>query len=118
MLIFSILSVWDAFTSVIGTSHFLKLKNDIIPSVIPAIMIIAFMTCTRYIWQQANGSLRIVLGFLWVIAFFYDVFTSYFGNLLYILNGSAQGEQTLFLWGITFLTSVSPVLISVLLSDE
>lgn len=113
---FSIVSMWDAFTTVIGTSHFLKLEDDIFASIAAAVVILAFMTCTKYIWEE-KGMLRFVLMILWVTAFGYDIFTSYHGNLIYILEGTASGQQTLFLWGLTILTSTSPVLISIVLSD-
>ena len=113
---FGIVSMWDAFTTVIGTSEFLKIEDDIFASVAAAIVILAFMTCTKYIWAE-EGFLKVILILLWFTAFGYDVFTSYQGNLTYILDGVASGQQVLFLWGLTVLTSASPVLISIVLSD-
>lgn len=115
MIVFGIASLWDAFTTLIGTSAVLKTDN-IVFSVVAAVVILAFMIATKYVWDQ-NGTLKIILIVLWAIALVYDVFTSYTGNLTVVMNGYADEGQLVFLVGLTILTSASPILVSIMMDE-
>lgn len=115
MIVFGISSLWDAFTTLVGTSAVLQ-SNSIVFSLVAAVVILAFMIGTKYIWNQ-EGTLKTVLIVMWIIALGYDIFTSYTGNLAVVMEGHANGDQEVFLIGLTILTSASPILVSIMMND-
>jgi len=115
MIVFGIASLWDAFTTLVGTSAVLQ-SNSMVFSVVAAVVILAFMIGTKYIWNQ-EGTLKTILVTMWVIALGYDVFTSFTGNLAVVMEGYANESQMAFLIGLTILTSASPILVSIMIDD-
>jgi hypothetical protein len=110
LVMFGLVSIWDMFTTVVGTNKYLG-GNSILVPVFVAIAISGFLIGTKRLWQQ-EGAVGIVVKLFWIVAFGYDVFTSYLGNLNFVLDGDSS--KMAFLLGITFITSAAPILISLI----
>lgn len=114
IILFGLAAVWDAITTVVGTKAYLGTTNVAVP-IFVALVITAFMVGTKQLWRQREG-LGIAVKVLWCIAFAYDVFTSYIGNLTLVMGG--ETEKLVFLLGITVLTSGAPILISLIFDQD
>lgn len=114
LVIFGLTALWDAFTTLIGTSTYLTPAGSerliLVPSFV-ALVILGFMVGSKRIWGQ-EGTVGVIFKVFWVIAFAYDVYTSYLGNLELIMGGNE--EKMIFLLGITLLTSASSILVSLI----
>ena len=119
---FGLASLWDGFTTFHGTANILANNNNVEPNIIIiissvfAIIILGFMWSTVYIWEM-DGFSRLLFIVFWFVAVGYDLYTSYIGNLEFIMRGQVNDQQFIVLVGITLLISGSPIFVS-LLSDQ
>lgn len=118
IFIFGIIALYDGFTTFIGTADIMD--DSIIISVVFAVIILAIVGSTAFIWSDnaiEEEFLRIFLRFLWFVAIIYDLFTSYVGNLEVLMDGDVSGGQTFILLGLTLLVSSAPVIFSYFLRE-
>lgn len=119
MLIFGCISLYDAFTTQIGTADIMD--GQMIVSVAFAAVILAIVGSTAFIWSPnffEEAFLKTFLRFIWIIAFGYDLYTSYHGNLDVLMGGSVNEEQTTILIGLTILVSASPIIFSYMIKRD
>ena len=128
LIITGIAGLWDGFTTFYGitdimdVSHVMQLRNSdmtkIVASAFFALVITGFLFGTKTIWENSkNHSIDPILKLLWFIAFFYDVYTSFYGNQEFIFHGHINEEQMMLLVGMTILVSGSPIIYSYLIND-
>ncbi len=119
IVIFSIVAVWDGFTTVFGTTVILDGgPQQLGAALVLAAVIMAFLIGTVWIWQE-NGMIGILGKVLWVIALGYDLYTSFEGNRAFLVTSESIEEKKLaILVGLTLLVSSSPIIISGLLSSR
>ena len=118
IVVFGFAALWDSFTTVFGTVEILGEQGlQVTASVIFAAIIAGFLLSTAYIFHK-GGLVGQILIVFWFIALGYDLFTSYTGNLLFIMGGKVSDVQTIVLIGMTILVSSSPILISLILDDD
>jgi len=121
--------LWDGFTTfyglteIMGVSDVMELKSreitKIIASACFALVITGFLFGTKTIWETSkNNAIAPILKLLWFIAFFYDVYTSFYGNQEFIFSGRSNDEQMMMLIGMTILVSGSPIIYSYLIDDR
>ena len=111
----SIGSMWDGFTTLIGTNDIL---NGIIPSITFTILIFGFMVATSFIFRS-SGLLGFFLKIFWITALMYDLYTSYLGNIKYIIaNSTMNDEQLLLIIVFTLLATASPMLIGLVYNSD
>ena len=117
MVVFALISLYDGFTTIIGTANIMN--DQMIISVVFAIAILSLVGSTAFIWSKSVLTEDLFLGtflkFLWFIAMGYDIYTSYQGNLNVLIGGYVNDEQLVILIGLTILVSASPVIFSYLL---
>jgi hypothetical protein len=127
LIITGIAGLWDGFTTFYGiteimnVSDVMELKSremrKIIASAFFALVITGFLFGTKTIWERSSHSIAPILKILWLIAFFYDVYTSFYGNQEFIFHGHINDEQMMMLVGMTTLVSGSPIIYSYLIND-
>lgn len=129
LIITGIAGLWDGFTTfygiseIMGVSDVMKLRSreitQIIASAFFALVITGFLFGTKTIWEiSKNHSVGQLLKLLWFVAFFYDVYTSFYGNKEFILSGRVNDEQMTMLIGMTILVSASPIMYSYLIDNR
>ena len=114
LLIFGAVSIWDGFTTFYGTSEILGEEGSrTAVSAFFALIILGFMVGTSFIWDL-DGALGVILKLCWFVSVGFDLYTSYNGNLKFVMNDFADGEQQAVLWGITILVSAAPIIVSLI----
>jgi hypothetical protein len=80
--------LWDGFTTFYGTTVILgKSSTQIAASAFFALSIAGFLFGTKYVWKYNEEELLVfVLRTMWIVAFGYDLFTSFVGNRDIILG--------------------------------
>lgn len=116
LILFGAIAFWDAATTFIGSYEILGTSKDIAIgfSIGFAVIILALMISTTSIWS-VQGGFGFILKPIWIIAFIFDIYTSYTGNLDIVLGGEANGKQFILLAGMTLLTTSAPILFSLFL---
>jgi len=114
LIVTGLTGLWDGFTTFYGVSQIMgTTKEATIASAFFAFIIAGFLFGTKTIWDIAgNNLLSIILKLLWFIALSYDIYTSFYGNKTFILNGQGSEEQMIILIGMTLLVSGSPIIYS------
>ncbi|GAB5527418.1 MAG: hypothetical protein Roseis2KO_52900 [Roseivirga sp.] len=114
LLLFSaVISFWDAFTTFVGI-------DDVIGSSFIALVftvaINGLLYSTFRVWNNDSdlGILGIVIKIAWLISIICDLYTSYLGNMDFSGIESAEPSQAFILVCFTFITSVSPIIVSYL----
>lgn len=120
LIITGLTGLWDGFTTFYGISEIMGTKNEeIIASAFFALVIAGFLFGTKTIWETSKShAIAPMLKLLWFIAFFYDVYTSFYGNREFILHGHVNDEQMIMLIGMTILVSGSPIIYSYLIDNR
>ena len=129
LVITGLAGLWDGFTTfygvseIMGVSDVMELRSrdmtKIIASACFALVITGFLFATKTIWEISNNNaIAPMLKLLWFIAFFYDLYTSFYGNQAFIFSGNINDEQMMMLIGITILVSASPIVYSYLLDNR
>jgi hypothetical protein len=114
VFIFAIASIWDGFTTVVGTHSILGQTQGQIPvSVMFSLVILGFMIGTSFI-RDFKGAIGGAMKIAWWIALCYDLGTSYYGNRRFIIQGDLNLQQNLILIGITLLVTASPIFLSLI----
>jgi len=118
LIIFGLVATWDVFTTFVGISEILGDKGSaqIFIAVVFALVIAGFLFGTSYIFSSSGGASSILI-VLWFIALGYDLYTSYAGNLYYVMEGSASGNQHIILIGLTLLVSCAPIIVSSIVEE-
>jgi hypothetical protein len=119
LIITGLTGLWDGFTTFYGISGIMGTKGvGIIASAFFALVIAGFLFGTKTIWDNSrNNPIAPILKFLWFVAFLYDIYTSFYGNKEFILNGYVNDEQMIMLIGMTILVSGSPIIYSYLIDN-
>lgn len=115
LVILGITGLWDGFTTFYGSHSMLGDTGvSIIMSIIFAVIITAFLFTTSFIWSREieDEFIGILLRGFWLIAFGYDIFTSFIGNKDIILPEAGSFSQLAMLVGITIMVSGSPIIFS------
>ncbi len=115
-VVLGIFSLWDGFTTVVGTDEWLNPDNQLF-NVAIALAIMAVMIFSKTIIEQ-DGILKFLLGLLLIVAVVFDVYTSYAGNLEYFFNGHVRGDEYIGLIAATFVTCMCPILLSVMIHND
>lgn len=116
--------LWDAFTTFYGSYILLSIANEnpikpILLSILFMSVILGFLLATPSIWGEKRGFIiDWLLRFFWIIAFLYDLYTSYHGNQNFIFSNTIASSQQIMLIGITILISSTPIVFSYLYGDE
>ena len=129
LIITGIAGLWDGFTTFYGITEIMNVSNvmafnsremtKIIASAFFAVVITGFLFATKTIWENSrHHAIAPMLRLLWFIAFFYDVYTSFYGNQEFIFHGNINDEQIMMLIGMTALVSGSPVIFSYLVDNR
>ena len=129
LIVTGLAGLWDGFTTfyglseIMGVSDVMELKSremtKIIASACFALVITGFLFATKTIWETSkSNAIAPMLKVLWFIAFFYDVYTSFYGNQEFIFSGKINDEQMLMLIGMTTLVSGSPIIYSYLIDNR
>jgi hypothetical protein len=115
LIILALASIWDAFTTVYGTIYVL---GDGLLQIFAALLfsglILGFVLNTKRIVRWRGGFVGGLIKFFWLIALFYDFFTSWIGNRNLLLPGESGAAELTILIGMTLLVTASPVLLSTL----
>jgi hypothetical protein len=106
-----------------GVSDVMRLRSSEITKIIAsacfALVITGFLFATKTIWEiSKNNAIAPMLKLLWFIAFFYDVYTSFYGNQAFIFSGNINDEQMMILVAMTALVSGSPIVYSYLIDNR
>jgi hypothetical protein len=119
LLLLSIASLWDGFTTVTGTLDILGIGwPQLLASITFSLVILGFLIGTAKIFDtDESGVAYCIMRILWWFGLSYDLYTSYLGNKNFVLGGYIEGNQILILIGLTVFVSSSPILISVLFRD-
>lgn len=119
--IFILVAFWDAFTTVFGTISILGEANigTIITGVVVSIIMLVVFFLTFAIWGDAieNEFMMYFLRALWIVAFVYDIYTSFYGNSAFIAGGTLDGSEIAVVTMATFIVSGSTIVASWLLSE-
>lgn len=119
--IFMIVAFWDAFTTVFGTISILGEANAgaIITGVIVSIIMLVLFFLTFAIWGDGieNEFMMYFLRALWIVAFVYDIYTSFYGNSAFIAGETLDGSEIAVVTMATFIVSGSTIVASWLLSE-
>ena len=75
-------------------------------------LVFSFVLNTKRIIRWQRGFINFLVKFLWLIAFSYDVFTSWLGNANLLVGSSSTSSAIIILIGLTLLVSASPILLS------
>lgn len=129
LVITGLAGLWDGFTTFYGLSEIMGVSDvmglrsremtKIIASACFALVITGFLFATKTIWEiSKNNAIAPMLKLLWFIAFFYDVYTSFYGNQAFIFSGNINDEQMMMLVGMTVLVSASPIVYSYLIDNR
>ncbi len=143
ILILGIVSLWDGFTTLFGALQIFEGKVEtliplisslqngqnplegkdvqvLIPSILLSLAILGFLLATSYIWETGQSSLKVVLIIIWIVATGFDLYTSFIGNLYFILRGEydTASPQFALLIGLTLVVSSSPMLLSVIYRNK
>ena len=115
LIVLVLASIWDAFTTVYGTIYVL---GDGIIQIAAALLfsglILGFVLNTKRIIRWRGGFVGGITKFFWLIALFYDLFTSWIGNESLLLTGNGGAAELAILVGLTLLVTASPILLSTL----
>ncbi len=111
--------LWDGFTTFYGTSQIVGDEDiQVIAASIFAIIIGGFLFGTKFIWEYyGEAFLVFLLRSLWLVAFFYDIYTSFIGNRDIIFGQTSGGDQIMILIGMTILVSGAPIIFSFLIDE-
>jgi len=120
-LIFGISSLWDGFTTVFGTISIFN--NDGLPQIVASLLLAAIILGLLYnssnIYNYDDDIIGVSLKLLWILAFLYDLTTSYMGNSSFLItNVNPSQIQKFVLLGLTFFVSSSPILLSLMISKD
>jgi hypothetical protein len=129
LIITGIAGLWDGFTTFYGLSEIMGVSDvlgmnsrdmtKLVASAFFALIVTGFLFGTKTIWESSkHNSIAPILKLLWFIAFFYDVYTSFYGNQEFIFRGNINDEQMMMLIGMTVLVSGSPIIYSYLIDDR
>lgn len=121
--IFLIIAVWDAFTTVFGTIAILGGANfgTIVMGVMVAVLMLILFVSTFRIWDNPNIDsefIGILLKGLWLLAFCYDLYTSYYGNREFIISSNSSGSAITVVILATILVSGSTIVAAWILEDS
>jgi hypothetical protein len=122
MIGLGLVTIWDAATTVYGTSTIIGNGGiQMMLSVLFGLLLAAFLIRTLPIIKNPDNDDIIVVGgkVLWFLAILYDLFTSFTGNFDLIL-GTVEGiQKTIMAIGLTLFVSSAPIgLSSVMYSDK
>lgn len=125
--------LWDGFTTFYGTyvaltgsievaSNISTLESGelikVIASAFFAVIILGFLFGTKHVWRSkgdifTSGLLRM----FWIVAFVYDIYTSFIGNRDIIIGSPGSTNQFVILIGMTILVSGAPIIFSLMMDD-
>lgn len=110
LFLFAVGSFWDATTTYMGTYQLLNSDSEvsIIASLIFALIILAFLVSTFDIWKIDNEIGNIFKAIL-IIAIFYDLYTSWNGNIHILFDGHINDQQYSILIPLTLFMTISPI---------
>lgn len=115
MLLLGLITIWDTFTTIVGTTEIIGSANmQIFIAVIFAIMIAGLLIFTIPIWKNSKDDF-IATGAkgLWLLALLYDFYTSFMANRDFIIQGfDANVHQLVITVGITIFVTSAPIGIS------
>ena len=107
-------TLWDTITTVYGTYKILGEGSiQLILSIFFAVIIEVHLMRTFPVLKNPSEEFYPVgLKGLWFLALFYDLFTSYKGNIELILSNSLGVEKIIVAIGLTIFVSSSPIGVS------
>jgi hypothetical protein len=121
LISFGFVTIWDTITTVTGTMSIIGDGDaQLFIAVIFGVMISSFLVATIPLLENPSQH-PIIYGakFMWLLAVSYDLYTSFMGNLTFIVDGAQVGDiaQKVITIGITLFVSSSPIAISYLLNE-
>ena len=112
MLGFGFVTIWDTVTTIYGTTTILgKGAIQIILSVLFGVLITSFLFRTIPIIRNTSEDI-IPVGakVLWFLAFLYDLYTAFVGNMDLVLGETATGVQKVIIAvGLTIFICSAPI---------
>lgn len=120
-------TMWDAATTVFGTASIISGSSRIglegldgtetISSVIFALIITAILVGFQSFARIGSDTpVWIISWALFLAALFYDIYTSYVGNVAMVIKGVPTGDQLILAVALTVFSSASPLILSSLFS--
>lgn len=128
VLCFGIGALWDGATTALGVAAIIH-ANDLFGYLMCIVgAVLGFLVGTKLIFSKGQMPFPL-LRLLWIVAFAYDIYTAFIGNVQYIilrkqLDGVVAAAHELttgqlgLAIGLTVLVSASPIMISYLWADE
>lgn len=112
LIIVALAGLWDGFTTIYGTTKVLGTGPiQIAVSLLFSALVLSFLLSTRRILGGSEGGfMGLFARFFWLLALFYDLYTSWIGNSDLILPHRSTVAETVILLGLTFLVSGSTIL--------
>jgi competence protein ComGC len=119
-LFLGFVALWDAITTIVGTSAILGtgLLQMFISILFGAIISMLLIHTIPIMRNPREDLLTTGAKFLWFLALVYDLYTAYNGNKEYITNKSTTSAQTIITMGLTIFVASAPIAISWILFDE
>jgi len=123
ILICGIFTTWDSITTGIGLIDLLGFKGFATPQDFVRILIAigltflvtSFMVATfKVLGNKDTSFVKYLLYILWGTAIIFDIYTSFFGNIKFIVEpgGIADEHQTIIAFVLTFFVCSSPLILS------
>ncbi len=116
----ALVTLWDTFTTITGTMSIIGNNNvQLFISILFGVIITSFLLNTMPLLKNPKDDLIILGGkLLWFLAFGYDLFTSFTGNIEFITQSASNDiAQISITVGLTIFVSSSPITISYIISE-
>lgn len=111
LLVVAAAGLWDGFTTIYGTTQVLGTGFlQILVSLLFSGLVLGFLLNTRRILGPQEGIIALFTRFFWLLALFYDLYTSWIGNSNLIVPERTTTAETIILVGLTLLVSGSTIL--------
>jgi hypothetical protein len=117
-IVLVIASFWDGFTTLYGTNQLLGGEGgaQAFASLLFAVLITTLLLNTKRIMSMGDTFEGNLSKILWFLALGYDLYTAWEGNHRFLVT-EVSGGRAVVLFGLTALTTGSPMLLSFQLDD-
>ena len=130
-LIFLLGTLWDAATTVFGTATIITGQEnpdlfnldepELISAVVFALIVTGILAGASTVFVRFRQSSFFLFGIglvIFLFALFYDVYTSYIGNVAMVIKDQPTGDQLLLTIALTLFSSASPLILSFLYRSD
>lgn len=114
ILFLGFVALWDAITTIIGTSHILgdSAIQIFISILFGSIISMLLLNTVPIMTNPRQDLFSLGVKLLWFLALVYDFYTAYVGNKTYLTGGTITNPQVAITLGLTIFVVSAPIFIS------